>query len=98
MLHVSRPALASVIAIIIAVTESSILICSLFNYADIGGSPWFAFFRLGLLAAIGLAQDCVHGTGSGGARDRRPPSRSAVLVTSVDTRISRREHCNTGKL
>jgi len=43
MLHVSRPALASVIAIIIAIAESSILICNLFNYADIGGSPCFAF-------------------------------------------------------
>ena len=44
------------------------------------------FVRLGLLAAIGLAQDCVHGTGSGGARNRTPPSGSAVLVTSVLTR------------
>jgi hypothetical protein len=88
MLHVSpRPALASVIAIIIALTESSILICNLFNHRRYRGIAMFRIFvRLGLLAAIGLAQDCVHGTGSGGARNRPLPSRSAVLVTSVLTR------------
>ena len=43
MPHVSRPVLASVIAIIIAVPTSSILICNLFNCARIGGSPCFAF-------------------------------------------------------
>jgi hypothetical protein len=44
------------------------------------------FVRLGLLATIGLAQDCVHGTDLGGGRNRPPPSRIAVLVTSVLTR------------
>jgi len=87
MLHVSRPALASVIAIILAVTESSILHPQFIQLRRYWGIAMFRILvRLGLLAAIGVAQDCVHGTGSGGARNRPPPSRSAVLVTSVLTR------------